>query len=308
MKLKSLVNAATSKVGQQLLTAKQHSPSLMFAAGVAGIGVTVVLACRSTLKVEEVLDELEKNLEKVDTVAEAGLSTKNDQHRARVASYVRATTRLAKLYGPALVVGGISIALLTGSHITLKNRLAGTTAALAAVHKTFNAYRERVVNELGIEKDREFRYGVDIEENLVEGENGPEVVYERKAKDGDSMYARWFNCDTSRDWSPNVENNILKLRATQDYANHRLNAKGYVLLNDVYEALGMTPTSAGSQTGWLKDNPRGGDGFVDLGCWSDKDMDAFSNFMWRGRASAVLIDPNVDGEIWRSIDKLEDGN
>lgn len=308
MKLKSLVNAATSKVGKQLLTAKQHSPSLMFAAGVTGIGVTVFLACRSTLRVEPVLDELNENLEKVKTVAEAGLSTKADQHRARVASYVQATTRLAKLYGPALVVGGISIALLTGSHLTLKNRLAGTTAALAAVHKTFGAYRQRVVDEFGIEKDREFRYGVEEREVIIEGENGPEVVIERTAKDGDSMYARWFNCDTSKDWSPIVENNVLKLRATQDYANHRLNAKGYVLLNDVYEALGLKPTSAGSQVGWLKDNPRGGDGFIDLGCWSDGSMDAFNNFMWRGRASAVLIDPNVDGEIWRYIDKLESEN
>lgn len=308
MNLKSLATSVTSKVGKQLLTAKQHSPSLMFAAGVVGVGATVVLACRSTLKVEEVLDELESNLTKVDTVAEAGLSTKNDQHRARVASYVKATTRLAKLYGPAIVVGGISIALLTGSHITLKNRLAGTTAALAAIHKTFTEYRKRVVDELGIEKDREFRYGVDVEENLIETEHGPELVHERKAKAGDSMYARWFSQETTNDWSPDATNNLLKLRATQDYANHRLNAKGYLLLNEVYTALGLKPTSAGSQVGWLKDNPNGGDGFVDLGCWADRDMDSFNNFMFRGRAAAVLVDPNVDGEIWRYIDKLEGEN
>lgn len=302
MNVKSLVTRASGAAGKQLLKAKQHSPSLMFAAGVVGVGATVVLACRSTLKVEAVLDELETNLAKVDTVANAGLTSKSDQQRARVASYLKATGQLGKLYGPALVVGGISIALLTGSHIALKNRVAGLSAAYALLDKGFKEYRKRVVAELGDEKDREFRYGFEEREFVVEGENGPEVVRERVAKDGETMYARWFNADTSQDWSPNTDNNILKLRASQDYANHRLNSKGYLLLNDVYQSLGLKPSTAGAVVGWIKD---GGDGFVDFGCWGDKDMDSFSKFAWRGHAAAVLLDFNVDGEIYKKIDKFE---
>lgn len=304
MNVKSLATAVTSTVGKQLLTAKQHSPSLMFAAGVVGFGATVVLAARSTRRIDPILDQLDENLAKVEVASETGRFSEKQLMQTRIVAYSRATAKLGKLYGPAIIVGGISIALLTGSHITLKNRVTGLTAAYAALDKGFKLYRKRVVDELGLEKDREFRYGVDEREILIEGENGPEVIHDKvTAHDGDSIYAKFFNNETSKDWSPNPEANILFLRAQQQFANHRLNAKGYLLLNDVYKALGMKPTTAGAVVGWLKDSE--GDGFVDFGCWSDADMDAFKSFYYRGQAAGVLLDFNVDGNIFRAIDKLE---
>ena len=55
-------NALTSKVGRQILTARKHSPAILFVAGTVGIVATVVVASRATLKSDEVLSVAEKDL------------------------------------------------------------------------------------------------------------------------------------------------------------------------------------------------------------------------------------------------------
>jgi hypothetical protein len=101
-----------------------------------------------------------------------------------------------------------------------------------------------------------------------------------------SLYARIFDQDNQH-WSSHPEINEMFLLAQQEYANYRLNAQGYLFLNDVYDMLGFKRTSNGQLVGWLK-----GDGnFVDFS-------------MAQVSLEATLLDFNVDGVIYEQIDKL----
>ena len=52
------------------------------------------------------------------------------------------------------------------------------------------------------------------------------------------------------------------LRAQQNYWNQMLVARGHVFLNEVYDALGIERTQAGSIVGWvISEN---GDNFIDF--------------------------------------------
>lgn len=58
--------------------------------------------------------------------------------------------------------------------------------------------------------------------------------------------------DTSRNWSSNQDVNALFLRTVQNFLNDKLEARGFVFLNDVFNELGMRLTSQGAISGWLK--------------------------------------------------------
>lgn len=284
MNLTHLKNIVTSKAGRQLLSLQKNSPRLLFAAGVTGVVVATVLACRATLKVNDVLDEHEEQLEEAD-----------GQQSAAVV-YFRTASKLAAMYAPAVIVGAASIAALTGAHVTLTRRNAATVAAYAALDKGFRAYRARVVQELGEDKDREFRHGSETRTIVEETETGPvtkDVV--RAGPDDPSIYAKWFD-DTCSAWQRQPEYNRFFLKCQQNFANDLLNARGHLFLNEVYEMLGMKHTRPGSVVGWIKGD---GDGYVDFGIFNGASHTT-RDFV-NGWADRVLLDFNVDGIIWDKI-------
>lgn len=295
MNLSSIKSIVTSKAARQLLTVKKNSPAIMFGAGVVGVVTTTVLACKATLKVEEVVlrdhradMKMIKNLEHVDYSEE-------DRTKDTALRYVKTVGGLTKLYGPAVVVGALSIICLTGAHVTLSRRNAGLTAAYVALEKGYNKYRDRVIQEFGEEKDREFRYGV-VEE-VVEDEKGDKVVIKRAdSVNGLSGYAALWD-ENSTSWNHNPDYNMVFLKAQQKYANDRLQAKGHVFLNEVYDDLGLERTPAGAVVGWVKGE---GDNYIDFGIFND-DMQPEHLAFFTGRENAIWLDFNVDGVIYDKI-------
>jgi len=67
-----------------------------------------------------------------------------------------------------------------------------------------------------------------------------------------SLYARTFDA-YNKHFSNRQKDNEMFLMAQQNYFNDRLNAVGYVFLNDVYETLGFERTARGQLVGWFKE-------------------------------------------------------
>lgn len=299
MNLKAISNFVTSKAGRQILQAQKHSPTIMFAAGVVGVVTTVVLSSRATLKLEGALDEAQSMLYKAEKLHESGHEDYSDNdYRSDVALiYVRAATKIVKLYGPSFIVGALSIASLTGSHVVLTRRNAGLVAAYAALEKGFNDYRQRVLEEVGPEKELEFRHGVQEREVLVEtNDEGPQVKTMKTAKTP-SIYARFFD-ETATNWKREPMYNQVFLRAQQNYFNDLLQSRGHVFLNEVYDALGLERSRAGAVVGWVVSKDQG-DNFVDFGIF-DGDRQAVRDFV-NGNEGSILLDFNVDGVIYDQI-------
>jgi len=290
--MKYIPNAVSMKAGRALLVGQKHSPTILFGAGVAGVVGTVVLACRATLKVEEVLEEAQKKVMDVKTVQHVNYS-ESDRKQDLVIVYTQTSLKLGKLYGPAIATGVLSIAALTGSHHILSKRNAALTAAYATLEKGFKKYRERVVEELGEEKDREFRHGTQkITE--VDPETGKKKTRIGPAADP-SIYARFFDADNPR-WEGGPGYNIHFLKSVQNWCNDMLRARGHIFLNEVYDHLALERTKEGSIVGWLWDGD--GDNFVDFGIFKG---DGQSRDFVNGREGAILLDFNVDGPIWDRI-------
>lgn len=299
MNLKTISNIVTSKVGRQGLILSKHSPKIMFVAGVIGVGATVVLACRATLKVDEVLEEHEKTKLNIDTVVGKGLDHYTDQDRKKdlVLLYTKTFGKLTRLYGPSVITGVASIALLTGAHLILTRRNVALTAAYAAIEKGFREYRQRVTDELGPDKEQEFRHGLVDKEIEVDGVKQTVKV---AGKRGMSPYARcWDELSTS--WTSDEQGgalyNPIFLRTQQAYMNDLLRSRGHVLLNDVFDALGLSRTKEGAVVGWVYGS--GGDDYIDFGVFEGDEYTAMQ--FVRGRESGVWLDFNVDGIVYDKI-------
>lgn len=291
--MKYIPNVVSSKLGRQALVAAKHSPTLLFGAGVVGVIGSTVLACRATLKLEEVVHQTQNDLDTARDLVHEDYSD-TDRKKDITLIYVRSTARIAKLYGPSVCLGAASISALTASHKILNGRNVALTAAYAAIERGFHDYRARVVDRYGEEVDREMRYA--SEDVGVINDKGRTVTEKRVSPDAATMYARFYD-QMSPNWSKDPETNLIFLRAQQNYLNDLLKARGHVFLNEVYSTLGIDHSEAGAVVGWVLGN---GDNFIDFGIWDNNE--GCRDFV-NGREGSILLDFNVDGIIFDKIDQ-----
>lgn len=292
--MKLLPASVGRTMATQLLKVRKNSPGLMFAAGVAGVVTSTVLACRATLKLNETLDEFRENLEAVKSVESAVADPSKDyskeQHqRNQVYVYTHGTVKLIKLYGPAVIVGAASLAALLASHRTLTQRNASLTAAYSALQMSYDAYRDRVKKEVGPDKELDLFHGVEMAERTINGKVQKGKVV---GSANGSPYSFIFD-----EGNPNYEKapevNRMFLMANQTYFNHILHRRGHVFLNEVLDRLGFDHTPAGAVVGWVLGN---GDEYVDFGLFEVNNK-AFMD----GWERSVILNFNCDGTIWDKI-------
>jgi hypothetical protein len=153
-----------------------------------------------------------------------------------------------------------------------------------------------VIYEVGADKERDIRYKVG-ELEIHDTQKG-EVRKIRTVKGDLSQYARVFDDVSSKEWNRDPETNLFFIKCQQNHLNDKLQAKGHVLLNDAYDALGLSRTSAGCVVGWVKGN---GDDFIDFGLFRRDNMDEMHSFMI-GENRAIWLDFNVDGLVYQLLD------
>lgn len=293
------------KLGFQI---KKHSPEILVVAGVTGVVASTVMACKATLKVNEVLDESKQNIDKIHEATEKGVTVAGEEYTADDAkkdltiTYVQTGVQLVKLYAPAVIIGGLALTSIISSHHIMRKRNVALAAAYATVDKSFKDYRGRVIDRFGKDLDMELRHNIkakEVEEKIVD-ENGEEKTIKKTVKsmsDEPSEFAVFFD-EYCLGWTKSPEANKLFLKMQQAQANERLQRQGYLMLNDVYEMLGIPKTKAGHVVGWIYD-PKYGDCYVDFGIYdiNDERKRAFVN----GRERSILLDFNVDGNVWKLL-------
>lgn len=295
------VNGVASKTVMKL---KKHSPEILVMAGIAGTVVSAVLACKATTKVAEILDETKGTLDTIhdgmDTGAINGQEyTTEDGKKDTVVVYAQTGMKLAKLYGPAIILGTLSITSILASNNILRKRNVALGAAYAAIDKSFKEYRGRVIERFGEQVDTELKYGIKakkFEEIEVDPETGKEKKVKKTVMVADpnlqSDYAVYFD-SKSRNYETNPDYNRMFLKAQQAFANDKLQTRGHLFLNEVLDDLDLPRTPAGQIVGWTKDGP---DGYVNF-----RIVEVERETEDGRHEPALLLDFNVEGNIWEKM-------
>lgn len=295
------VNGVTSKAVMKL---KKHSPEILVVAGIAGTVVSAVLACKATTKVAEILDETKGTLDTIHDGMETGAIngqeyTTEDGKKDTVVVYAQTGMKLAKLYGPAFILGTLSITSILASNNILRKRNVALGAAYAAIDKSFKEYRGRVIERFGEQVDTELKYGIKakkFEEIEVDPETGKEKKVKKTVMIADpnlqSDYAVYFD-SKSRNYETNPDYNRMFLKAQQAFANDKLQTRGHLFLNEVLDDLDLPRTPAGQIVGWTKDGP---DGYVNF-----RIVEVERETEDGRHEPALLLDFNVEGNIWEKM-------
>ena len=301
MKL-GIVKTFTKITGRTGLKLQKHSPEILMAAGITGIVVGTVMACRATRKLDNVIDEQHDEKIYVEDLYSEGEIDHKEYQKNLTKVYAKTGLKIAKLYGPAVTLQIASIGCILGSHGIMKKRNVALMAAYKAVEQSFNDYRQRVIEEFGEEKDYDLKHGIQHEKVKVD-EDGKKVIKTLNKADPNSIsqYARFFDA-ASKEWQGIPEYDLMFLKSQQNYMNDLLHARGHVFLNEVYDALGLERSRAGAVVGWIL--TKDGDNFVDFGIF-DGDRPRTRAFV-NGTEENILLDFNVDGVIYDLIEE-EDG-
>lgn len=311
MAKKEIMNSISRTVHKVGFSLKKHSPEILVGVGIVGTVASAVLACKATLKVNEIVSDSKTNIDEIHTATEKGVTKAGqkysieDSKKDLAIVYVQTGFKFAKLYAPAVLLGAASIGCILTSHNIIHKRNAALAAAYTAVDTSFKEYRGRVIERFGKDLDKELRYNVkakEVEEVIVD-ENG-DVKTVKKTIDVAhpseySDYARCFD-DGCAGWEKDAEHNLFFLRQQQNYANELLKTQGYLFLNDVYKMLGIPVTQAGQAVGWIYDEKcPNGDNYVDFGIY-DIHKETNRDFV-NGYERSIWLDFNVDGPIWHLL-------
>ena len=295
------------------LKLKKHSPEILVVTGVVGLVSSAVMACKATTKVDAVISKAKERIDGIhDTLKDGDMKqayfeefnevyTEEQSKKDLAIVYTQTGLDFVKLYGPALLLGALSITAIFASNNILQKRNIALAAAYTAVDKGFKEYRGRVIERFGEELDKELKYNVKAKEvkETVVNEDGTETVVEKTINvpnPNASDYTKCFD-EYCLGWTKDAEYNLMFLRQQQSYFNDKLRTEGYVFLNDVYKALGIPVTKAGQIVGWVYDSKDpNADNFIDFGIYDldDERKRAFVN----GREKSIWLDFNVDGVIW----------
>ena len=313
-----IVKSVSSAMNKTMMKVRKHSPEILVVAGIAGTVVSAIIACKATTKVNKIVEDTKNDIDKVHTAMETGVTEAGESYSAEDSKkdltiiYVQTGIKFAKLYAPAIILGTLSITSILASNNILRKRNVALGAAYAAIDKGFKEYRSRVIERFGEEVDRELKYNLKakkFDETIIDEETGKEKKVKKNGfvvSPADiSGYARFFEKYTQDEdgnsilnphWESNNEYNLMFIKAQERYANDLLKAKKRVFLNEVYEMLGLPRTKAGQIVGWVYDpeNPKG-DNYIDFGLYSDNL--SYSDYV-NGFDQAILLDFNVDGNIW----------
>lgn len=302
-----IISNLTRTFNRAGLKIKKHSPEILLAAGTVGVVVSGVMACKATLKVNEILDESKQQIDTIHSVAAdpnmAEKYTAEDSKKDLAIVYTQTAVKMIKLYGPSVGLGVVSLGCMIGSNRILSKRNVALAAAYTAVDKSFKEYRGRVIERFGKQLDKELRYNIKAKEieEVSKDENGHEVVKKEVVdviEDDPNTYSPYsivFD-DGNEGWDPDPERTKFFLIQQQNWANERLKAKGHLFLNEVYDMLGARRTKAGAQVGWVYDEKNVvGDNYVDFGIFDTRRSKA-RDFV-NGYEKVIVLDFNVDGYI-----------
>ena len=308
---------------------EEKSPRIKVAVGVAGLVGAAIGACVASTKLKEEIKEetkayedirkirnAQKAEEKGETLPEEEVVSKDvtftytDKDFSK--DILRVTRNLAKklvkLYGIPFVVAVASIYLIFNGTSVLNSRYLAMSASYSTVVKAFDMYRERVKERYGEEVEQDIYYGtrtekVEVEE--VDEESGEVKKVKKNVKVSDdptacSPYA--FIFDERFGEYVNDINMCEKLAsAWQSLMNEELKRKRYLVLNDLYDKFSAPDemyTADSMIIGWRSKKDETNDARIDF-----RIQRIFITDENGRRVPRILIDPNVEGDIYKKVTK-----
>lgn len=271
--LENIQNAVVDAKGKVSLGLERKKPEIFLVLGLGAVVAGTVMACRATLKVNEILDEHHQKMDEIHEAVDISNSRPEEERTeentlsekeagaATFRVFACTSMKFVKLYSPAAVVGGLGIVSILYSHKLMSERNLAMAAAYAIMEKSFKDYRESVKEEQGEDADYRYMYGMKPEEKVkkvIDENTGEEKDVVESVVDVPTRlapYAKFFD-ESNPHWDKNSFYNNEWLVRMQKVLSDQLRMRGHLFLNDVYRILDIPETIEGQRIGWVHDRNR----------------------------------------------------
>ena len=208
----------------------EKSPEILIGLGLAGMLTSTVLAVKATPKALDIIRE-------------------EEEYRKEALTRLQKVKLTWKYYAPAAIGYCTSAACILGANSVNAKRNAVLAGAYKISENALLEYRDKVVEVLGEEKEREIRDSIAEDRIRQDAGQSSAVIVAGK---GDTlcydMYSgRYFNSDMD------------KINKILNQINYKLMADNMISLNDFYYELGLDSTVNGYDFGWNVD-----DGLIEI--------------------------------------------
>lgn len=94
---------------------------------------------RATTKLSDITEEAKEKIDDIHADIENGTQTEEDSKKELTVTYAQTAVKIAKLYAPSVILGGLSIGAILTSNNMLRKRNVALAAAYTAIDKSFKA-------------------------------------------------------------------------------------------------------------------------------------------------------------------------
>ena len=300
------------RIGNKLVSlTKHHAPTIMLVGGSLAVVAGGILACKQTLKAEEILDIHRSQLDTIEAASEEHPDDYTSKERTHdlIQVYCGTAGRFTKLYGPAAILEIAGFAAIFSGFGIIKKRygLALSTIAtldgqISKMADSFMKYRGKVIEEYGEEVDAKFLADEsmvkEIDKTVVD-EDGNESTEKKKALSFNITnhdFTRLF--DTYNDkWQGNALLDENFLNQVQNWYTKQLQAHriDHVFMNHIDHELGFEKTGIGHFYGWT-DKPGCGIDFNIIPVFKEFAEDEDGQF-----PMLVPVETDSDYEIFKQM-------
>ena len=306
MNVISVVKNVGARVAVKLA---DNAPTILVVTGTAAMALGAVLAVKQTAGADDILDDHKERMKAIVERRKRAEEKKEyypveTQRLDTVKEFFKTGGKFVKLYSPAIIAEIVGATMIfTGHHILAQRHLAAV-ASYAAAQKSYDDYRERIIEEYGEEADAKALTGMHKESVTTMDENGGETVTDYdNAIDPESVdqFSVLYDDMYSTSWTPNAVTNMAQIKAVEEYYNNIFEARKFIRYEDVLRDLGIWDRLPIEKQkifvgkGWVWGC---GDNHISLGIFDvNKPMtDARKEFIM-GYEPSILIVPNLDGDI-----------
>lgn len=312
--LTNIGKTITRKAGVTGLRIRKNGAELSLGAGIGGVILTIVEASKATLSARDILNLHERRMEDCRQAEQFAKEDGEvfDPGREKLIIWSKTFVNLAKLYAPAITLGGLSIGAIVLSRNITHRRYLAAVGAYNALREAFDAYRGRVRDEMGDMYDHHYMYGTELREITEEvvDEKGKkkkvkkvEEVPGTEQADSNTLTFWWdeYLPDGRKNpnWDANPEFCLSWLRGRENLINDLGRQQGYLFVNDVCRELGLPGVfPSGQLLGWVF--PRDRYTYIDLGI-----HDQIGERSEGKRGQRFLITMQTQGVVYDKMHELE---
>lgn len=208
---------------------KHNSATILSLMAVAGVVATAVTTARATTKAITALKTEQSGKSEELTVVE----------KAKI---------VIPIYIPPIVTGAATVICILGSNVLSQRSQASITSAYALTNQAYQDYRQKVREMYGEETDHKIIEAIAVDRaecmrvtaSYLCGECDTSLEY------NSGKPILWYEEYSKRFFEASFE----QVLTAEYHVNRNFILRGYNVLNELYDFLGLEPTDFGNEMGW----------------------------------------------------------